>query len=105
MTADADLPAKDHVVLNLGAPGDADLRRHQHVPADAHTVTHLDEIVDLRACLDARLADGRTIDRRVRAKLHVIFYYDAGHLRDLLVRAVAPADEAVPVAAHDDAVL
>ena len=68
-------------------------------------VADLHEVVDLRAGLDARLADRGPIDRRVRAELHVVFDHDRGDLRDLLVGAVAAADEAVAVAADDDAVL
>ena len=86
-------------------PGDADLRRHQHVAADGDAVGNLHEVVDLRAGLDSRLADGWSIDGRVRAELHVVFDDDSGDLRDLLVRAVAASDEAVAVAADDDAVL
>ena len=89
----------------VGAAGDADLRGHQHVAADGDAVADLHEVVDLRARLDARLADRRTIDRRVRAELDVVFDDDGGDLRDLLVRAVAAADEAVAVAADHDAVL
>ena len=105
MAADADLAAEHHVVADLGAAGDADLRRHQHVAPDAHAVRDLHQVVDLGAGLDARLADRRTIDGGVRAELDVVLDDDGGDLRNLLVRAVAPADEAVAVAADDDAVL
>ena len=54
-------------------------------------VRDLDEVVDLRAGADARLADGGTIDRRVRADLDVVFDDDVAVLRDLLVRAVLAA--------------
>ena len=64
--------------------------------------TRLSILVPLR---DARFADGRTIDRRIRAQLHVVFDDHGGDLRDLFVRAVAAADETVAVAADDDAVL
>jgi hypothetical protein len=63
------------------------------------------EVVDLGAGLDARLADCRAIDRRVGAQLDVVFDDDAGDLRDLLVRAVATAHEAIAVAADHDAIL
>ena len=68
-------------------------------------VGDLDEVVDLGAGADARLADGRPIDRRVRADLHVVFDDDAADLRDLLVGAVAAMREAEAVAADDGAVL
>ena len=105
MAADADLPAEHHVVFDVRAAGDAHLRRHQHVAADGHAVRDLHQVVDLRARFDARLADRRAIDRGVRAELHVVFDDHGGDLRDLLVRAVAAADESVAVAADDDAVL
>ena len=54
---------------------------------------------------DARLADRRPIDRRVRADLHVVFDHDAADLRNLLVRAVRPPGEAEAVAADHGAVL
>ena len=56
------------------------------VAADLHAVRDLHEVVDLRAGADARLADGRTIDRRLRADLHVVLDDDAADLRNLLVR-------------------
>ena len=54
---------------------------------------------------DPRLADRRTIDRRVRANLDVVFDHDIAVLRDLEVRAVLLPREAVAVAADDDAVV
>ena len=70
------------------AAGDADLRGEQHPLPDGHAVGDLHQVVDLRAGADARLADGRPIDRRVRADLHVVFDDDVGALRNLQVRAV-----------------
>jgi hypothetical protein len=68
-------------------------------------VGDLHEVVDLGASLDSRLAHGRTIDGRIRPQLHIVFEDDGGNLRNLLVRAVAAANEAVAIAADDDAVL
>ena len=68
-------------------------------------MANLHEVVDLGAGLDPRLADRRTIHRRVRAELHVVLDDDDGDLRNLFVGAVATTDEAVAVAADDDAVL
>ena len=67
------------------AAGDADLRGEQHVASERDAVRDLDEIVDLGAGADARLADGGTIDRRVRADLDVVFDDDAADLRNLVV--------------------
>jgi hypothetical protein len=68
-------------------------------------VRHHDEVVDLRTRADARFADGGSVDRRVRANLDVVFNHDSPDLRDLLVAAVLPSREAVPVTANHDAVL
>src|SRR4030095_2198745 len=97
--------AKHHVIVDVSTAGDADLGGQQHVAADGDTVANLHEIVDLRARLDARFADRRTIDRRVRAQFHIVFDDDGGHLRDLFVGAVTATDEPVTVAADHDAVL
>ena len=70
-----------------------------------HAVRHLDEVVDLGAGADPRLAHRRTIDRRVRADLDVVFDRDAADLRNLVVRAVGAPREAEAVAADDRAVL
>ena len=98
-------PASVTPILDDAAAGDADLRREQHVPPHADAVRDLDQVVDLRAGADARLADGRTIDRRIRADLHVVFDDDAADLRNLFVGAVAATREAEAVAADHDAVL
>ena len=105
MSADAHLAAEHHVVFDVRAAGDSDLRRHQHVAADGDAVPDLHEVVDLRAAADARLPDRRTIHGGVRAELDVVFDHHGSDLRDLLVRPVAAADEAVAVAADDHAVL
>src|SRR4051812_2702741 len=99
------LPAEDHVVADRRAAGHADLRRHQHVATNRDAVRDLHQIVDFRSRADARLTDGGSIDRRIRAELHVVFDHDGRDLRNLLVRAVAPTDEAVAVAPDHDAVL
>ena len=103
--AHAHLPAEHHVVADFGAAGDADLRGHQHVASDGDAVGDLHEVVDLRAGLDARLADGGPIDGRVRAELDIVLDDHRCDLGDFLVCAVAPSNESVPVAADDDAVL
>src|SRR4029434_6395073 len=105
MTADPHLTSEHHVVTDLRAACDADLRRHQHVAPDDDAVCDLDEIVDLGSRLDACLAHCRSIDRGVGTKLHVVLDDDGGDLGDLFVCTVAASDEAVAVAAHDDAVL
>ena len=106
VTADAHLPAEHHVVVALSVlPAMPTCAASSTLRPIGHAVADLHEVVDLRARLDARFADRGTIDRRVGAQLHVVFDDDRGDLRDLLVRAVAAADEAVAIAADDHAVL
>src|SRR5215218_5858082 len=105
MAGDADLPTQHHIVAQDGAPGDAHLRGEQRVSADEDTVRDLHEVIDLRTGADPRLPHRRTIDRRIRANLDVVFDDDIGDLRNLLVRAVGSMGEAEPVAADDGAVL
>ena len=87
------------------ASGNPDLRGQQRVPSDVHAMPDLNEIIDFGACANSRLADGRAIDRRVRADLDVIFDHDDARLRNLLMGAVGPPHEAIAVAADDRAVL
>src|SRR5262245_5527725 len=68
----ANLPAEDHVVVDVCAAGDPDLGRHQHIAPDGDPMADLDEIVDLRAGFDARLADSRSIDGRIRTQFDVV---------------------------------
>src|SRR5262249_37312166 len=105
MTGDADLPCQDDVVFDDGAAGNADLRGQQHPPADADAVRDVNEVVDLRAGLNARFADGRSIDRAVRADLDVVLDDDGGGLRDLEMRAIRLLREAEALAADDHAVV
>ena len=55
--------------------------------------------------LDPGLADGGPIDGRIGAQFDVVLDDDDGDLGNLLVGAVTATNEAVPVAADDDAVL
>src|SRR4029453_17990125 len=52
---------------------------------------------------DHGLANGGTIDRRVRTNLHVVLDDDDALLRDLVVVSIAVGDEAKAVAADDGA--
>ena len=101
---DADLSAHHHIVLDDGTAGDADLRGQQNAAADLDAVGDVDEIVDFRALADPRFADRRSIDRRVRADLDVVFDDDVGELRNLQMLSVRIFREPEPVAADDGAV-
>ena len=105
MATDADLPAEHHLVADLGAAGDADLRCHQHVRP---TVTPWPICTRLSIFVPALIRVSPTAGRST-----VVFAPSStsssmttvGDLRDLLVRAVAAADKAVAVATDDNAVL
>ena len=102
---DAHLPSHDDVVFDHRAAGDPDLRGQQHAPPDRDAVRDVDQVVELAAGADARFADRRPINRRVRADLDVVFDDDVGVLRNLDVRAVGLLREAIAVAADHHAVL
>src|SRR5215203_6664733 len=101
----AHLPRQRDVISDNGAAGDADLRGEQRVCTDADAVRDLHQVVDLRPRLDARLADGRTVDRRVRPHLDIVLDDDDGALRDLAMRTVRTRHEPVAVAADNGTVL
>src|SRR2546428_294749 len=86
-------PRHHHVVFDDRAAGDARLRRQEHAPADRDAVGDVNQVVDFRARLDARLADRRAVDRGVGANLNVVFDDDGGVLRDFQMRAVGLTDE------------
>ena len=46
-------------------------------------MTDLDQIVQLRAALDARFAGGRSIDCSIRTDLNIIFDHNSANLRNL----------------------
>src|SRR4029434_6084010 len=69
VSADADLTAEHHIVFDVCAPGDTDLRGHQHIAADGHAMADLHQVVDLGAGLDAGFTNSGPIHRRVRTQL------------------------------------
>jgi len=95
------LPRDRHMVANFGASGDACLCRHHRMFSDNHVVGDLHKIIDLSATPNYRLAQSRTIDRRVCANLNIIFHYHDTDLRDLdTVLAAAGIAEAVAANHH-----
>jgi hypothetical protein len=73
MTREPRLPCQHHVFLEYRAARQADLRHDDTALTNPHIVGDLNEIVDLGACPDDRIADTPTIDCRVRSYLYVIF--------------------------------
>src|SRR5262249_18555861 len=83
---------------------DADLRRKERPGSDAHPVADLNEIVDFRPRVNARLSNRGPIDCRVRANLDIVLDDDVGMLWNLEVRTVRLLREPEPVASHASAV-
>ena len=88
------------------AAGYADLGDDQAMPSDRGVVCDLDEIVDLGALADDRIAGRAAIDRRVGADFHVVLDDDAPGLRNFLMplrtRQIAEAVLADTGAGMDD---
>src|SRR5262249_1337549 len=86
------------VLAELGAPRDPCLRGDRGIVSDDDIMPDLNEIVKLDAAADARLAEGRPVDRTVGADLDVVLDDDNAALRDLLVGSVVfwGKPEAVP---------
>ena len=53
--------------------------------ADRHVMGDLDQVIDLSALLDHRLADGGSINRNIGAEFDVILNRDPAELRNLIV--------------------
>ena len=105
MTGHPDLSSQRDRFLERRAASDTHLCREKRTAPDAHAVRDLDEIVDLRPLPDAGFANGRTIDRRIGADLHVVLDHHITDLRDLVVAAIGVAGEAETVTPDDRAVL
>ena len=101
-------PMRDEI-LDRRRAGDADLGDDHAMPADDHVVGDLDQIVDLGALADHRVAAGAAVDRGVGADLDVVLDDDAADLRHLQVplRSHGEAEAVLPDAhagMEDDAV-
>ncbi len=103
----SDLPAENHVVAQLGAPGDADLRDDDAMLTHGHVVRDLDEVIYLGAFADDGRPERAAINRHIRAQLHVVaddHAADLGHLAvDAVIEHVAEAiraDDRAGVDAH-----
>src|SRR5262245_19264685 len=81
------LPSQDDTILDHDAAGDAALGNDDAVAADRYIVSDLDQVVDLGAFADHRVAIGAAIDRRPSADLHFVLNNDPTNLHDLAVAA------------------
>ena len=76
---------------SVAAAGNARLRHHDAMAANADIVADLDEVVDLGALADHGVADGAAVDGGAGADLDVVLDDDAADLRHLEVAARRPA--------------
>ena len=85
------------------AAREARLGHHDRRLADHDVVSHLHQVVELRAPPDAGVAERAAIDRRVRADLDVVLHHHASELRHRLELARLGEHVAEAVAAEHDA--
>src|SRR6266850_459999 len=98
----AHLTRQHDAAPQLRAARHADLGHEDRVLTHLDVVPDLDEIVDLGAAADDRVAEGRAVDRAVGADLHVVLHDHPARLGDLAV-ARAVEGEAEAVGADDGA--
>src|SRR5262249_6672473 len=99
----AGLREHDDALAEHGAPRDPRLRHDQAVATHHATVRDHHQIVELAAAPDARAAEPRAIDGRVRADLDVVLEHHVADLRHLLVLAALVELVAEAVAADHHA--
>src|SRR5271156_3849292 len=106
MVGDTYLSAKHGEISDLHAASYAGLRRNKAMPPDRAVVCDLDQIVDLGALTDGRIAGGAAVDRRIGSDLDIVLNDHAPRLGNLLVtswrRQIAKAVLADPGARMDD---
>src|SRR2546421_10489846 len=86
VTRAARLSRDDHIVLHLRATGDAGFRHDQTARADAHVVSDVNQVVDLRSRSDDSIIHAAAVDARIRADLDVIADEAAPDVWNLAVR-------------------
>ena len=84
---DAHLAADDGAVSDSAAARDTGLRSDHHIAADGDVVSHVDEVIELRAPADARLFERAAIDGGVRANFDIVFDDESALLGKLHVLA------------------
>ena len=103
---DAHLAAQHGEIADRHAAGNPDLGDDQAMPADRAVVSDLDQVVDLGALADDRVAGGAAVDRGIGADFDVVLDDDAAGLRDFLMalrrRQIAKAVLADAGASMDD---
>src|SRR5690606_25544633 len=102
VAADPRLPAHDDAVAQPGAAGDAHLRHHQAVAAEADVVPHVHQVVQLRPGADDGVVHAPPVHAGVGAHLDVVLQDATADVPGAPV-AVGPAPEAESLAADHGA--
>src|ERR1700761_4646141 len=86
------LAAQNRTIFDHARSGDPRLRRNDHVLSNHAVVPDVHQIIDLRSTPDPRLAQRSTIDRSIRANLHIVLDDQSSLLRkdEVLPCLVAP---------------
>jgi len=105
VTRDPNLSREHHVATDLGRSRKTHLRAEQRVLTHARAMSHLHQIVDLRAVGDHCCAYARAIDAGIGLNFDVIADTYWTRLRNLLPRAIVTFGEAEAITADDNAVL
>ena len=69
------------VIPQVGAAGNTDLPHDQTVPAHDHVVSHMDEVVNLRAHSDDSGAERATVNGGIGANLDIVAEGGMGRIR------------------------
>ena len=105
VACDANLARQNATVPNSRGTGEPDLSAEQRVFADFACMTDLDEVIDLGAAADARLANRRAVDHAVGLNLDVIFDHRLAGLSDFVPVPVRLAGKSEAIASDCHAIL
>jgi hypothetical protein len=89
MIRDAHLPADHDMMTKRTRAGNSGLRGDHRMHANLHVVSYVDEVIELHAFRDARVAQRAAIDSGVCANLHVIADLHDAYLGKFPVAAIA----------------
>ena len=84
---DAYLAANNGAIRDRAAARDTGLRSYHHIAADGDVVSHVDEVVELRAPADRCLFERATVDGGIRADFDIVLDNKSALLGKLCVLA------------------
>src|SRR5581483_4629039 len=85
MIPDPNLSPDDDVIFRDRAAGKTGLRRHHHVLPDPHVMSHMHQVVELRAPPDHGGIKRSAVDGRIGADLDVIADLECPYLREFFI--------------------